>query len=127
MFRTLSVLLVLTWSCSPYMAATQPDKKDTDLFRVGTPRSVLIAEFGLPTATEEREGKRHDIFAFRQGYSKGAKAGRAIFHAAADVVTIGLWEVVGTPTEGTFDGRDMAYEVSYDEGNRVQSVVPLKR
>ncbi|MCY4386963.1 MAG: hypothetical protein OXC18_07630 [Desulfurellaceae bacterium] len=119
--------LLLAGACSPYMAAKQPGKKDVSLFRVGTPRSMLIAEFGPPTATEMQEETRHDIFAFRQGYSAGARAGRAVFHGAADVVTLGLWEVVGTPTEGVFDGTEMAFEVSYDENNRVKTVVPLKQ
>ena len=87
---------LLIGGCSPYMAATQPEKKDVSLFRVGTPRAMLLAEFGLPSASEVRNEKRHEIFIFRQGYSAGARAGRAVFHGAADVLTLGLWEVVGT-------------------------------
>jgi len=108
------------------MAANQPDKKNVDLFTVGTQRSLLIAEYGAPTESEERDGKQYEIFKFIQGYSTGAKAGRAIFHGVADVLTIGLWEVVGTPTEAIFDGDQMAYEVSYDGENRVDQVTVLK-
>ena len=109
------------------MAATQPEKRDVSLFRVGTPRAMLLAEFGLPAASEVRDEKRYDVFVFRQGYSAGARAGRAVFHGVADIVTFGLWEVIGTPTEGVFDGKEMAYETSYDADNRVEYVVPLKR
>jgi len=109
------------------MAANQPDKKDTSLFTVGTHRSLLLAEFGAPTISENRDGKKYDIFKFVQGYSTGAKAERAVFHGAADVLTIGLWEVVGTPTEAVFDGDDMAFEVSYDETNRIDNVFVLKK
>ena len=115
---------LLIGGCSPYMAATQPERKDVSLFRVGTPRAMLLAEFGLPSASEVRNEKRLEIFIFRQGYSAGARAGRAVFHGAADVLTLGLWEVVGTPTEGVFDGKEMAYEVSYDGDDRVETVVP---
>ena len=125
-FLTLTLVPVVLSSCSPVMAVKQPDKKNISVFRVGTPRSILLAEFGHPTVTEERDGIRYDVFAFKQGYSKGAKVGRAAFHAAADVVTLGLWEVVGTPMEGAFDGTDMAYEVSYDEDRKVAGVVLLK-
>lgn len=114
--------------CSVYMATDQPDKKDVDLFKVGTPRSLLLAEFGLPTAAETRDDeKKYEIFAFTQGYGTGAKAGRAVFHGAADVLTLGLWEVIGTPTEGAFDGTEMAYEVRYDSNNVVDQVVLLKK
>jgi hypothetical protein len=109
------------------MAAKQPDKKNVDLFAVGTPRSLLLAEFGMPTASELRDGKKYEIYKFVQGYSAGAKAGRAVFHGAADVLTLGLWEVIGTPVEGTFSGDEMAYEVGYDGNNRVDEVIALKK
>ncbi len=114
--------------CSVYMAAKQPDKKDIDLFKIGTPRSMLLAEFGLPAVSEVREdGKKYEIYRFTQGYSGGAKTGRAVFHGAADIVTLGLWEAVGTPTEGAFDGTEMAYEVRYDENDKIDQVVLLKK
>ncbi|MBN9127885.1 MAG: hypothetical protein J0I90_09970 [Nitrosospira sp.] len=118
---------IMLTSCSVFMAAKQPDKKNVDLFKVGTPRSMLLAEFGMPTVSELRDGKKYEIYKFIQGYSAGAKAGRAVFHGAADVLTLGLWEVVGTPVEGTFSGDEMAYEVSYDQESRVDQVIALKK
>ena len=47
-----------------------------------------------------------------QGYRKGVKVARAIGHGAADVMTLGLWEVVGRPTEAS---------------DRSEQVVPLKK
>lgn len=123
----ISLLLCLfLQGCSVYMAATQPDKKDISLFKVGTPRGLLLAEFGLPVYEEEKEGMRVEIYKFNKGYSGGAKAGRAVFHGVADVFTWGLWEVIGTPTEMTADGKDMAYQVTYDEKDKIKEVVKLK-
>lgn len=107
------------------MAAHQPDEKNLDVFAAGTPRSFVLAEIGQPQDTEIRDGKRVDIFSFVQGYSKGNKTSRAFFHGAADVLTAGLWEVVGTPTESAFDGKKMAFEVTYDQSERVEKVVQL--
>ena len=121
-------LVFFCTGCSVFMAAKQPDAKDTSLFKVGTPRNLLLAEFGLPTASETRDdGKKYEIYAFTQGYSAGAKAGRAVFHGTADVLTLGLWEVIGTPTEGVFNGDAMAYQVRYDDNSVVDQVVALKR
>lgn len=120
-------LMLLSSGCSVFMAAKQPDKKNVDLFKMGTPRSMLLAEFGMPTVSELRDGKKYEIYKFVQGYSAGAKAGRAVFHGAADVLTLGLWEVVGTPVEGTFSGDEMAYEVRYDDESRVDQVIALKK
>ena len=114
--------------CSVYMAAKQPEKKNIDLFRIGTPRSMLLAEFGLPVVSEVREdGKKYEIYTFTHGYSGASRTGRAVFHGAADVITLGLWEVVGTPVEGAFDGTEMAYEVRYDENDKIDQVILLKK
>ncbi|MGD9543675.1 MAG: hypothetical protein AB7F41_04415 [Methylocystis sp.] len=127
---TIAVLLmsfVLLSNCSVYMAAKQPDAKNIELFRVGTHRETLLAEFGLPTISETRDGHRYEIYKFVNGYSASARTGRAVLHGAADVVTLGLWEVVGTPTEGFFSGDQMAYRVRYDKSDVVDEVAVLKQ
>ncbi|WP_292527753.1 hypothetical protein [Methylocystis sp.] len=126
-FAVLMMGCVFLSSCSVYMAAKQPDAKNIELFRVGTPRGMLLAEFGLPTVAETRDGHKYEIYKFVNGYSAGAKAGRAVFHGAADVVTLGLWEVVGTPTEGVFSGDEMAYRVRYDKNDIIDEVAVLKQ
>lgn len=123
----ISFLAILISGCSVFMAANQPNKKDIDLFKTGTPRVMLIAEFGPPFATEMKDGKKVEIFKFTQGYSTGARAGRAFVHGVADVMTLGLWEIVGTPTESIFSGDEVAFEVSYDENDRVEKIVVLKK
>ncbi|TXI17339.1 MAG: hypothetical protein E6Q62_09295 [Nitrosomonas sp.] len=122
-----ALLIVLISGCSVFMAAKQPDAKNVDLFKIGTPRNMLLAEFGLPIVSEVRNGRKIEIFKFIQGYSAGAKAGRAVFHGVADVVTLGLWEVIGTPTEGVFSGNEVVFEVSYDENDRIEQVIALKK
>ena len=121
-----ALTLILTSGCAVFMAAKQPSKKDVSVYRVGNPRALILAEFGLPLITEEKNGKKVEIFKFVQGYSAGTKAGRAVLHGTADVLTLGLWEVVGTPAEGAFSGNDIAYQVTYDEDERISEVVLLK-
>jgi hypothetical protein len=111
--------------CSVYMAANQPPAKNIDLFKVGTPRSALLAEFGYPTSSEVKEGKKYDIYRFTQGYSGGAKAGRAMAHGIASVLTLGIWEVIGTPVEAANSGDLTAYEVGYGSDDRVDVVISL--
>jgi len=109
------------------MAAKQPAAKKLDLFQAGTPRDILIGEFGPPIVSEEREGKKTEIFRFVHGYSKTVKTGRVIFHSVADIFTLGLWEVVGMPTETVFSGSEMAFQVSYDDSSNVDEVIILKK
>lgn len=123
----LVIVCVLVTGCSVFMAAKQPDLKNEELFKVGTPRSALLAEFGNPISSEIKDGKKCEIYKFIQGYSTGAKAGRAIFHGVADVLTLGIWEVIGTPTEGVFSGDEKVYEVMYDDSDRIMQVTALKK
>lgn len=125
--KTLLVLalLVSNSGCSVFMAARQPDKKDVGIFTEGTRRSLIIAEYGHPTTTDESESGRVDVFKFTQGYSKGTKATRAVTHGAMDVMTFGLWEVIATPAESIADGTEMAVEVHYDQQDVVTQIIPL--
>jgi len=108
------------------MAYSQPDKKDLNVLNKGTPRTLVVAELGQPAFTETRDDVRTDIFIFVQGYSSGAKAGRVAFHSAADVLTLGLWEVLGTPVEMAADGNEVKVKVAYDARECVDYIQVLK-
>jgi hypothetical protein len=107
--------------CAAVKAARQPDKKNLGVLHEGTPRAQVIAELGAPTYTKPKpDGTLEDVFAFKQGYSKGVKMSRAFVHGAADVATGGLWEVIGIPAEIWADGTDVQVLVTYDQDERVQ-------
>jgi len=108
--------------CAAVKATQQPGKKNLQVLNTGTPRTRVIAELGTPTWSEERGETAVDVFAFKQGYTKGVKASRALVHGAADVVTGGLWEVVGIPAESLADGTDVKVEVTYDAQREVSSI-----
>jgi len=120
-------LTILSSGCSVFMAAKQPDLKNEDLFKVGISRSALLAEFGNPISSNTKDGEKFEVFKFIQGYSTGAKTGRAVFHGVADVLTLGIWEIVGTPTEAAFSGDEKCYEVVYDENDIIKQVTALKK
>ena len=120
------VLLLATSACSVYKASTQPGYKDLTLLREGTPRALVISELGVPTLAEQKNGKKVEFYNFKQGYRTGTKAARAVFHGAADVFTLGLWEVVGTPIESMVDGTDMSIEITYDETDRLENMIVHK-
>ena len=113
-------LMICSSGCSVFMAVKQPGVKDLSVLDVGHKRSDVIAELGAPVLTEEEDGKKKDIFVFTQGYSTGNKTARALFHGAADVFSLGLWEVVGTPAEAVANGREMKAEVIYDADDKVE-------
>ncbi|QMT60031.1 MULTISPECIES: hypothetical protein [unclassified Legionella] len=120
------IVLVSLSSCAVVKATNQPGKKDLSVLRLHTPRSHVIAELGKPVNTQIHNGKRTDIYSFVQGYSKGNKAARAIGHGVADVFTLGLWEVAGTPLEGIANGRNVQVEVTYGKTDHVEKVNYIK-
>lgn len=117
-----SIGLICFSGCSVFMATRQPDYKDLSVLEVGHHRADVVAELGKPLLSEEKEGKKIDVFAFTQGYSKGNKVSRAVFHGVADVFSFGLWEVIGTPTEAIANGKEIKVEVMYDQDDKVEKV-----
>ena len=118
---TIAMLCIGLSGCSVYMAAKQPSKKDMSVLYGGTPRKAVIGELGKPAETwRGKDGSRHDIYNFVQGYSKVNKTSRVVVHGVADVMTLGLWEIVGTPTEMIFDGERVSVEITYDRNDLVK-------
>jgi hypothetical protein len=123
----LAVFCVSASGCSVVMAARQPDKKNLKCLDVGTPRDNVLAELGKPITTEtDAQKNKVDIFQFKQGFDTCTKTARALVHGAADVFTLGLWEVVGTPSEAFFGAKSMAIKIIYDESDKVKEVTYLK-
>ncbi len=113
-------------SCSVFMAANQPSAKDLSVLKVGTPRDQVIAELGAPIHSEGPVTAQKDVYSFVQGYSSINKVGRATTHAIGDIMTLGLWEIVGTPAEAIANGTEIKTEVLYDKNVRVKEVTPYK-
>lgn len=121
------VLGVSASGCSVYMSARLPEKKNLALLNAGTDRDLLIAEFGVPIYSEKLEnGDKKEIYTFVQGYGKAARFGRTIWHGAADVASLGLWEIIGTPIESTFDGKKVSVSVIFDNNNQVKEARVLQ-
>jgi uncharacterized caspase-like protein len=112
--------------CSVFMATKQPEKRDLSVLESGTFRKFVVAELGVPYLSEMEAGKKVDYYGFTQGYNTLTKTTRAVFHGVADIATLGLWELIGTPTESAFDGTEVRLKVTYDYADRVETVELLK-
>jgi len=126
--RMMCTACVLVFSgCAVSMAVQQPGKKDLSVLESGTPRPMVLAELGMPVSSRWVNKRRVDLFRIVQGYSQGARVGRALAHGTADFFTAGVWEVAATPGEAYFSGENLVFEVLYDENGRVfrmRSVAP---
>lgn len=121
-----AALYLTVAGCSVGMAMS--GKKDPNLgaFRVGSTRGEVELQLGSPMSTTSTvEGRRVDLYEYEIGNEPSG--GRAIAHGVMDVLTLGLWEIIGTPIEG-FQGTKHRLTVTYDQEDRVlainQAVVP---
>ena len=118
--------LFLASGCAVMKATQLPDKKDLSVLQPDVPRLRVIAELGNPVSSETVSNETVDIFAFEQGYSPEVKASRVSGHLIGDVLTVGLWEIIGAPLETVYDGEAVKVEVGYNEQNRVRRVTYLE-
>lgn len=112
----LGVSMIMS-GCSSVRAAGGAEAKDLSVLDIGTNRYDVVAELGKPVLTEEVDGRLVDVFAFKQGQVRAAKAGRSLFYGLAAVGTLGLSEVVTNPIEGAVgEGADIQLKVEYEDG-----------
>lgn len=120
------MLSVSQSGCAVYMALKQPSKKNLSFLSAGVSRENVITYIGAPVSSDLKDGERVEIYKFIQGYSGGVKASRALFHGIADLFTIFIWELIGTPAEAIADGTEMTVKVIYDQEDKIKDVIYLQ-
>ena len=88
-------------SCSVYMEATRPSAVDLNDYRPGIYRDAVVKRLGPPDSTvAESQGASCDRYELcTHGYGTGGKITFASLEGTVDLLTIGLAEIVLTPTE----------------------------
>jgi hypothetical protein len=104
--------------CSIFMEATRPTPVDLDKFKVGETRDSIRQRLGAPDQSViQSDGTNCDNYRiYTKGYGAGGKAGVAILEGAADVMTLGLTEVVLTPTEALTKNERHPVAFCYSSG-----------
>lgn len=120
------MLAIFAYGCAASKVLRRPKAKNLDAIVAGVSRGLVLAEIGAPLSTREVDGEKSDVFTFDKGVSGGWKAGRAVFHMAADVFTLFLWEIVAWPAETIASGVNTKMEVSYGKDEKVKTVHYLR-
>jgi hypothetical protein len=121
--------LVILWAagCSVFMEANRPTPTDLHKFEVGQSRDSVRQRLGAPDdSVIQTDGTNCDSYQlYTKGYGAGGKAGVALLEGAADVLTLGLTEIVLTPTEALTknEKHPVAFCYSSEKLVRVKRVV----
>jgi hypothetical protein len=101
--------------CSVYMEATRPTPTDLNSFQVGMTRDQVLEKLGAPDTTAvASDGLSCDFYKlYTRGYGAGGKVPIAIAEGAADFFTIGLAEIILTPTEGVTKNQKHPVQFCY--------------
>lgn len=124
--RKLSLLIMflsifMLTSCSVFMAAKKEGVSIDELTQCKT-RACLISKGAIPINSKKNEEGILTEESYRVQKPKGSTA-RAAMHGVLDVVTLGIWEVAGTPIEGSKGKKEMyPIQVYYEDGENIQKV-----
>ena len=119
---TVSATIFGLSGCSVGMAMHGKESPNLGQVRVGSTRGEVEMVLGSPVqATSTENGGVVDIYEYEVG--NDPSAGRAIGHGVMDVLTLGLWEVVGTPIEG-FQGTRYRAVIEYGADDKVTRILP---
>ncbi len=94
----LIVLAVSNAGCSVYMASKKKGVDIDDVVECKSTACVQSKGATLLSTNKNADGDIVEIFNVRK---RTGSTGRALMHGVLDVATIGLWEVIGTPIEGS--------------------------
>lgn len=96
--------------------------------QVGADRMFIEDTFGPPNmAASMDNGKTKVIYKIDpEAHSAGARNAAVAGHVVADVLTLGLWEIVGTPLELAAQDKMTNYIIIYGPDNKIQSVETIK-
>jgi hypothetical protein len=100
------------------MATSGKEDPQLSVIRAGAKIHEVERELGRPISTKTLEnGDTENVYRYELGNEPST--GRAVMHGAFDVLTLGLWEIVGTPIEGSM-GTKYEMKVVYDPNGEVK-------
>lgn len=123
------LLLLPLCGCAVAMSASRSASKgDPAMMQAGADRSTIESVFGSPNMTASLDGGRTKVIykIDPDAHSEGARDVAVAGHVVADVLTFGLWEIVGTPLELAAQDKYTNYILIYGPDNKVQTVETIK-
>ena len=129
MVLAVCLMSMTTSGCSVFMAANRSSYRgDVNVIKEGVSRPEIIAELGEPDAFSKTEsGGFDDRYTLDpQAHHTWVKVGTVLLHAGADIFTLFLWELIGTPYELAVRDRTVIYHLAYNPDGKLASIEKIK-
>jgi hypothetical protein len=120
---------ILTSGCSAILAANRSSYRgDVNVIREGVSRSEVIGELGEPDSFSKLEnGWFDDRYTLDpDAHRTWVKVGTVLLHAGADIFTLFLWELVGTPYEIAMRDKIAVYHLAYNPEGKLSKIEKIK-
>ena len=116
--------LLLLGGCSTVMEADRPSAVNLANYHAGLRRIEVVEKLGAPISVVTDNGNSCDIYKlYTHGTSTAAKVGIITGEAAADVFTLGLFEVVATPAQAASKAHIHTVLFCYSSDEHLVSVI----
>jgi hypothetical protein len=113
-------------ACSVYMAAVGDEEPNISNVRKGATRGEVELALGQPKSISlDQQGNTIAMYEYTLGNEPSP--GRAIAYTVLDVLTLGIWEIFGTPIEAFNQGKKVEVTVHYDKEQVVTEIQSNKK
>ncbi len=111
-------------ACSVGMAMSGEEDPNVGVIQTGSTRLDVERELGAPHSSRVLDDNGLEAI-YRYELGNEPSTGRAVAWGALDVLTLGLWEVIGTPIEAT-QGDEYEVTIVYNADGIVQSITTVE-
>lgn len=124
----LAVVLLLLTGCSAFMAGQRSVYRDPRVIQVGAERLTVEDHLGPPDLVVPLDdgGARAVYKLDPDAHPRWARNAAVMGHVVADVLTFGLWEIVGTPFELAAQDRLVTYLLYYGKDGRIERIETIR-
>lgn len=116
---------IILSGCAANMAANGQNGPDLNQVKQQYSRAEVEQFLGLPIS-ETTMANGHKVAIYDVEAKTDPSIVRAAGHGALDLISLGLWELVGGPIE-MYNGRRQQVKASYDSKNRLVDLTKLNR
>ncbi len=116
-------------ACSAFMAGQRSTYKgDPAIIQVGADRMAVESALGAPDmAVSVDNGRTKVVYKIDpDAHSQAGRNAAVAWHLVADVFTLGLWEIVGTPSEMAARDKFTTYLIYYSKEGKIDQVETVK-